>query len=64
MGEDEGPHKMLRPIPDPSQNLDKGGLAALQKRNVLRLPFPSPGDLPNLGIESRSPALHPKEGSG
>ena len=21
------------------------------------LPFPSPGDLPNLGIESRSPAL-------
>ena len=22
------------------------------------LPFPSPGDLPNLGIEPRSPALH------
>ena len=47
----------LMPIPDPSQNLDEGGVAALQKRNVLRLPFPSPGDLPNLGMESRSPAL-------
>ena len=48
---------LLRPTPDPSQNQDKSGVAALQKRNVLRLPFPSPGDLPNLGIESRSPAL-------
>ena len=48
---------LLRPIPDPSQNLDEGGIAAVQKRNVLRLPFPSPRDLPNLGIESRSPAL-------
>jgi len=29
----------------------------LQARILERVPFPSPGDLPNPGMESRSPAL-------